>query len=236
MPACSSSPIDPAIGHLASLADDAEDSPGLLAVLARMADPRHRRGMRHRLAVILGLAVTNEIPLFSTLCDSIAISGAVITAGALHAQREHARYLARRGAHYVITIKRNQPGLHAQLAALPWRDVPEAYDKRERGHGRREHRKWPVAWPSRTPPGPSRSCAPQTRSRPVMTGRDRGLAAQLPVHCGLAYTTCTGPIQRAKWVAAICTPARPGSAEGAITMTVWPGGALAGGGLSWPGA
>ena len=85
-------------------------------------------------------AKTNEIPLFSTLCDSIAISGAVITADALHAQREHARYLARRGAHYVITIKRNQPGLHAQLAALPWRDVPKAYDKRERGHGRREHR------------------------------------------------------------------------------------------------
>jgi hypothetical protein len=30
---------------------------GLLAVLARMADLRHRRGVRHRLVVILGLAV-----------------------------------------------------------------------------------------------------------------------------------------------------------------------------------
>jgi DDE_Tnp_1-associated len=29
----------------------------LLAVLARAADPRRRRGVRHRLAVILGLAV-----------------------------------------------------------------------------------------------------------------------------------------------------------------------------------
>jgi predicted transposase YbfD/YdcC len=58
----------------------------------------------------------------------------------LHAQCEHARYLARRGAHYVITVKRNQPGLHAQLAALPWHDVPVAVDKRERGHGRRERR------------------------------------------------------------------------------------------------
>jgi hypothetical protein len=58
MPAQSSSPIDPAIGHLASLAEDAgKDSPGLLAVLARVADPRHRRGVRHRLVVILGLAV-----------------------------------------------------------------------------------------------------------------------------------------------------------------------------------
>jgi len=65
---------------------------------------------------------------------------------------------------------------------------------------------------------------------------DRGLAAQLPVHCGLVYTTCTGPIQPAPSVAAICTPAWPGSAAGAITMTVWPAGGLAGGGLPEPGA
>jgi hypothetical protein len=58
MPASSPSPIDPVLGHLADLADDAaEDSPGLLAVLARAADPPHRRGVRHKLAVILGLAV-----------------------------------------------------------------------------------------------------------------------------------------------------------------------------------
>jgi hypothetical protein len=56
MPALSS-PIDPAIGHLAGLAKDAKDPPGLPAVLARVADLRHRRGVRHRLAVILGLAV-----------------------------------------------------------------------------------------------------------------------------------------------------------------------------------
>jgi predicted transposase YbfD/YdcC len=255
MPALSSSPIDPVIGQLAGLAEDAaEDRPGLLAVLARVADPRHRRGVRHRLAVILGLAVcavlagarsftaiaewaadadeqtlaelgvsgavpsestfrrtlqrldadafddlagawaaqrtapapkqrrviavdgktlrgsghgeqngrhllaafdhahgvvlgqvevgakTNEIPLFSTLLDRIDITGAVITADALHAQRDHATYLARRGAQYLLIVKRNQPNLYAQLAALPWRDVPVAYDKRERGHGRTERR------------------------------------------------------------------------------------------------
>jgi hypothetical protein len=44
MLAVSSSPIDPAIGHLADLADDAQEgSPGLLGVLARVADPRQRR-------------------------------------------------------------------------------------------------------------------------------------------------------------------------------------------------
>ena len=58
MPAPSSSPIDPAIGHLVEVAADAtKDQPGLLGVLARVADPRHRRGVRHKLAAILGLAL-----------------------------------------------------------------------------------------------------------------------------------------------------------------------------------
>jgi hypothetical protein len=58
MPASSSSPVDPSVGRVADLAEEAaEDPPGLLAVLGRVADPRHRRGVRHRLAVILGLAV-----------------------------------------------------------------------------------------------------------------------------------------------------------------------------------
>ena len=58
MPAPPSSRIDPALGHLVQLAGDtAEEKPGLLAVLAGVADPRHRRGVRHRLAAILGLAV-----------------------------------------------------------------------------------------------------------------------------------------------------------------------------------
>ena len=37
-------------------------------------------------------------------------------------------------------VKRNQPSLHAQLASLPWRQVPVADDTRERGHGRDERR------------------------------------------------------------------------------------------------
>jgi len=58
MPAWSSSLTVPVLGHLADLAKGATgEPPGLLAVLAKMADPRHRRGVRHRLAVFLGLAV-----------------------------------------------------------------------------------------------------------------------------------------------------------------------------------
>ena len=171
MPALPSSPVYPAIGHIADLTENAVgDRRGLLAALARVADPRHRRGVRYRLTVILSVAVcgvlagarsftaildhahgvvlgqlevgakNNEIPMFTALLDRIEITGAVITADALHAQREHALYLARRRAHYLLIVKRNQPGLHAQLAALPWRDVPVAYTKRERGHGRTERR------------------------------------------------------------------------------------------------
>ena len=34
------------------------------------------------------------------------------------------------------TVKGNQPGLHAQLTALPWRQVPVACQARDKGHGR----------------------------------------------------------------------------------------------------
>ena len=86
-------------------------------------------------------AKTNEIPMFATLLDHVGVAGAVVTADAMHAQRGHAEYLVtQRGAHYLLTVKGNQPGLHAQLAKLPWRQVPVAHSARERGHGRAERR------------------------------------------------------------------------------------------------
>jgi hypothetical protein len=52
---------------------------------------------------------TNEIPMFSTLLDQVDdLAEVVVTADALHAQREHAEYLHSRGAHYVLTVKGNQ--------------------------------------------------------------------------------------------------------------------------------
>ena len=82
-------------------------------------------------------AKTNEIPMFPVLLDRIDITGAVITADAMHAQRGHAAYLAGRGAHFLLASQGNQPGLHTQLAALPWRQVPVARSTpAERGHGR----------------------------------------------------------------------------------------------------
>jgi predicted transposase YbfD/YdcC len=99
----------------------------------------HVRGVVLRQADVA--AKKNEIPMFAVLLDRIGLAGAVVTADALHAQRAHAEYLAgRRGAHYLITVKGNQPGLHAQFAALPWRQVPAAHHTREQRHGRAERR------------------------------------------------------------------------------------------------
>jgi len=84
---------------------------------------------------------TNEITRFVPLLDQISdLRGTVITADAMHCQRDHVTYLAERGAHWILTVKGNQPHLHKQLACLPWRAVPEATRDDDRGHGRREIR------------------------------------------------------------------------------------------------
>jgi predicted transposase YbfD/YdcC len=80
---------------------------------------------------------SNEIPMFTTLLDTIAdVTDLVVTADALHAQREHAQYLHGRGAHYVLTVKGNQKALRDQLAGLPWTDVPIGHRETDTGHGR----------------------------------------------------------------------------------------------------
>jgi len=37
-------------------------------------------------------------------------------------------------------VKKNQPGLYAQVKNLPWRHIPVASRQHNRGHGRQEHR------------------------------------------------------------------------------------------------
>ena len=80
---------------------------------------------------------TNEITMFAGLLDQIGdLDGMLVTADAMHAQRDHATYLHGRGAHYLLTVKGNQPGLHRQLRCLPWRDVPAGHIQQDRAHGR----------------------------------------------------------------------------------------------------
>jgi predicted transposase YbfD/YdcC len=95
-------------------------------------------------AVVAQVAVdgkTNEITMFASLLDQAGgLDGALVTADALHAQREHAHYLYGRGAHYLVTVKGNQPGLLARLRSLPWKEVPAGHVQQGRGPGRIEKR------------------------------------------------------------------------------------------------
>ena len=84
---------------------------------------------------------TNEITRFAPLLEPLDLAGCVITADALHTQREHAEFLVTgKGAHYILVVKKNQPGLYAQVKNLPWRRIPVASRQHDRGHGRQEHR------------------------------------------------------------------------------------------------
>jgi predicted transposase YbfD/YdcC len=82
----------------------------------------------------------DELAAFVPMLDSVAdLRGSVVTADALHCQRAHADYLHARGAHYLFTVKGNQPTLRRTLARLPWAQVP-GLRERTVGHGRTESR------------------------------------------------------------------------------------------------
>ena len=82
----------------------------------------------------------DEIAAFTTALAALPdLHEAVITADALHCQREHATWLRERGGHYLFTVKANQPTLRRAVAALPWAQAP-GLRRRQAGHGRTESR------------------------------------------------------------------------------------------------
>jgi len=83
----------------------------------------------------------NETSHFTELLGPVDLDGAVVTFDALHTVRANLGWLVTdKKAHYIAVVKRNQPLLHAQVRALPWRQVPAGSVTRERGHGRAETR------------------------------------------------------------------------------------------------
>jgi predicted transposase YbfD/YdcC len=84
---------------------------------------------------------TNEITCFAALLEPLSLAGCVITADALHTQREHAQFLVSdKQARYILAVKKNQPSLYAQVKSLPWRHIRAGDRQHDRGHGREEHR------------------------------------------------------------------------------------------------
>jgi predicted transposase YbfD/YdcC len=85
---------------------------------------------------------TNELTRFRPLPAPLDLTGVVVTADALHTQREHARWLAEdKRAGYLFTVKKNQPRLYRQLKTLPWAKIPVQDETGHRGHGRYDIRR-----------------------------------------------------------------------------------------------
>jgi predicted transposase YbfD/YdcC len=90
-------------------------------------------------------AASNEISAFGPLLEGLDLAGAIVPADALHTQRAPASLLVGRHADYVLVVNANQPALHAQLARLPWREIPVMDRTRDQAHGRVELRTLKVA-------------------------------------------------------------------------------------------
>ena len=85
---------------------------------------------------------SNEITAFGPLLASLGdLSGALITADAMHTQRDHARCVVdEHHADYLFQVKDNQPKLLAALMAMPEDRFSAEHAETCVGHGRTEHR------------------------------------------------------------------------------------------------
>jgi len=88
------------------------------------------------------LKQTNEIGMVIPLLDTLPLNGKTLTADALLTQRKLAAYLLERNAHYVFTVKDNQPTLLADLRlAFAQPSTPPFEQGPECAHGRIETRR-----------------------------------------------------------------------------------------------
>lgn len=151
---------------------------------ARRPDGQHAKLLSvidHRRGLVLTqteVADGNEIAAFLTALDTLPhLRGWLVTADALHTQRSHATYLLACGAHYLFTVKTNQPTLHRELAALPWTAAPKETDPgAPRRHGRDECRTVTVIDLAGTPaadlfPGATRALKVVRRRTDITTGK-----------------------------------------------------------------
>ena len=82
-----------------------------------------------------------EVPGLVPLLGDLDLAGAVVTADALHTHADAAEFLVTgKRAHYLFTVKANQPTLLDRCARLAWHHVPVLDRTRDRAHGRVELR------------------------------------------------------------------------------------------------
>jgi predicted transposase YbfD/YdcC len=94
---------------------------------------------------------TNEILAFAPLLEPLELVGRVVTADAMHTQREAAEFVVGKRGHYIFGVKENQPRLwNAAIDAASGIDLDQPeYESCTRGHGRIDrHRVWSAPVPS----------------------------------------------------------------------------------------
>jgi hypothetical protein len=76
---------------------------------------------------------SNEITAAKPLLAKLDISGSIVTADAMHTQRDFAKFLVEdKGADYVLIAKENQPTLLADIRAIEWESIPPSgHDDRQ---------------------------------------------------------------------------------------------------------
>jgi predicted transposase YbfD/YdcC len=91
---------------------------------------------------------SNEIPAIPKLLQLLDVHGALVTIDAMGCQREIAETIVERGGDFVLTVKDNQPALHASIQTSFEKALEsdfaglqhDHYETEERGHGRQETR------------------------------------------------------------------------------------------------
>ena len=87
---------------------------------------------------------SNEIPALAKLLDLLDVKGRVVTADAMHAQRETAAAVVARSGDYALALKGNQETLHGDVAEYfdnpPKPEKVIVHQEVGKGHGRVERR------------------------------------------------------------------------------------------------
>jgi predicted transposase YbfD/YdcC len=101
--------------------------------------------MEHTTRAVLAQQQVNgapgEVPGVVPLLAGLDLAGTIVTADALHTHAGTAEHLVTvKRAHYLLTVKANQPTLRTRCARLAWHNVPVLARTRDHGHGRVELR------------------------------------------------------------------------------------------------
>lgn len=180
--------IDPGTGRRVM----AVDGKSLRGAGREGARPHLLAALDHARGIVVGQRAVgdkgSEIPAIKDLLAPMDLADVVITADALHCQRDTARWLIDHGAHYALTVKGNQPNLRKALKALPWTRVP-GHTYHDTSHGRKVTRTVKTVEVPAWVQWPGAAQVAQLRRTRIINGRK---------HIEVVYVICSVPMAQAQ--------------------------------------